>query len=238
MPWTNSERRRRAAGDRPRSRGGGSPPEAREILARKQPPQRMDDLRAGGHQHVGEFDRLLHRRLDPIEAELGRRLLGVVDDVVERRRKRVAVAGVNGARTRRAAVQPVDDVVRDPVALALARAEILSQRRMLGKLGEKLSQQERRALDVAARLFDKRARAGSVDRVGSLIRGRVGISTSSASFASRLLHASITSSQRQSAARRDPMGRCPRQPKARTRFTPANWRSGSARAWCSRPVAR
>ena len=74
----------------------------RELGAGAQAAQRLRDLLAGADEHVGELDGLLHRRLDPVEAELVGGLLGVVDDVVERRRQRVAVAGVERrARCRR-----------------------------------------------------------------------------------------------------------------------------------------
>ena len=45
------------------------------------------DLLARADEHVGELERLLHRRLDAVEAERVGGLLGVVDDVVERRRE-------------------------------------------------------------------------------------------------------------------------------------------------------
>ncbi len=53
-----------------------------------------DDLLAGADEHVGELDGLLHRRLHAVELEQRGGLLGVVDDVVERRGQRVAVARV------------------------------------------------------------------------------------------------------------------------------------------------
>jgi hypothetical protein len=102
--------------------------------------QRDDDLRTGRDKHVGEFDRLLHRRLDPVEAELGGHLLGVVDDVIERGRERVAVSGVERRPHVAPPVQPVDDVVGDAIALALACAEVLGQGGVLGKFGEQLAQ--------------------------------------------------------------------------------------------------
>ena len=39
-------------------------------------------------QHVREPDRLIHRGLDLVEAEIVGNLLGVIDDVVERGRER------------------------------------------------------------------------------------------------------------------------------------------------------
>ena len=77
-----------------------------ELGARAQAAQRLGDLLAGADQHLGELDRLLHRRLHPVEPQLRGRLLGVIDDVVQRRRQRIAVAGVerraHAARRRRA----------------------------------------------------------------------------------------------------------------------------------------
>ena len=69
--------------------GASSPPPRRQT-------QRLVDLLGGADEHVGELDRLLHRRLDAVEAERVGDLLGVVDDVVERRRQPVALAGVEG----------------------------------------------------------------------------------------------------------------------------------------------
>ena len=56
------------------------------------------DLLGATDEHVGHLLRLLHRRLDAVEAELVGRLLGEVDDVVERARERVDVGGVQRAR--------------------------------------------------------------------------------------------------------------------------------------------
>jgi hypothetical protein len=53
------------------------------------------------------------------------------------------------AAARPPAVQSVDDVVRDPVALVLAAHELVRRLRALGMLGEQLAQQPARALDVA-----------------------------------------------------------------------------------------
>ena len=63
-----------------------------QLGARAQAAQRLGDLLARADEHLGELDRLLHRRLHPVEAELRGDLLGVVDDVVQRARQRVAVA--------------------------------------------------------------------------------------------------------------------------------------------------
>jgi len=126
-----------------------------ELGTGAQAAQRLGDLLAGAHEHVGELDRPLHRSFDPVQAELGRGLLGVVDDVVERRRERVAFAG----RERRAQApsggQAVDDVVRDAVAFLLADLQVLSEGRALGVLGEQVAQQKARSLHVATGLLDQ-----------------------------------------------------------------------------------
>ena len=103
-----------------------------ELGARAQAAQRLRDLLAGADEHLGELDRLLHRRLHAVEPELRRDLLGVVDDVVERGRQRVAVAGVERRAHAPPAGQPVDDVVRDAVAFLLADLQVLGERAALG----------------------------------------------------------------------------------------------------------
>ena len=77
----------------------------REVGAGAQAAQRPRHLLAGAHQHVGHRDGLLHRRLDAVEAELVGGLLGVVDDVVERRGELVAVGGVERRAAAVAAVE-------------------------------------------------------------------------------------------------------------------------------------
>ena len=65
---------------------------------------------------------LLHRRLDPVQAEVVGDLLDEVDDVVERgasRRMSSRSIGVTNVWLRRS-----DDVVRDPVALLLADEDV------------------------------------------------------------------------------------------------------------------
>ena len=95
--------------------GASSPPRA-------QAAERLRDLLGGADEHVGELDRLLHRGLDRVEAERVGDLLGVVDDVVERGREPVTLAGVERRADAAVAGQPVDHVVGDPVALVLALA--------------------------------------------------------------------------------------------------------------------
>ena len=109
---------------------------------------------ARGDEHLGHRLRLLHRRLDVVEAELVGGLLGVVDDVVERARQRVHVGGVEVV----VAVlgEPVVDVVDDPVALLLAEQDVAGEAGALGIVRQQVAQQQRRALHVAARLVEQR----------------------------------------------------------------------------------
>src|ERR1035441_7815850 len=68
--------------------------------------------RAGGLlEDAGECDRLIHRGLDLVQAEVVGDLLRVVDDVVERRREREDVLAVDRRDER--VVEAMDDVVGD-----------------------------------------------------------------------------------------------------------------------------
>src|ERR1700676_4052628 len=82
--------------------------------------QCLRDLLSRADDHLAELDRLLHRRLDAIQSELRGRLLGMVDDVVERGRQGIAVAGVEGGPDTPATGEPVDDVVGYAIAFLLA----------------------------------------------------------------------------------------------------------------------
>jgi DNA-binding winged helix-turn-helix (wHTH) protein len=117
--------------------------------------QRGADLRAGGEKHVGELYGLLHWRFDPVQVELGRGLLGVVDDVIQRGGERMAIAGVEWRAHAPAAADAMDDVVGDAVALPLAGSQVFGQRGVLGECGQELAQQQGGALYVASRVFDK-----------------------------------------------------------------------------------
>ena len=86
------------------------------------------------------------------------------------RRRRRARSPARSRRRRRTArapaappPMPVDDVVSDAIALALARGEVLGERGVLGKRGQQLAQQQRRALDVAPGVLEQ-GRQGRVDR--------------------------------------------------------------------------
>ena len=133
-----------------------------ELGAGSQAAQRLGDLLAGAHEHPRKLDGLLHRRLDAVQAELRRRLLGVVDDVVERGRQGITVARVEGGPHPPASGEPVDDVVGDAIAFALAHLQILRQRGALGVLHEQVMEQQAASLYVAAGLLDER-HEGAVD---------------------------------------------------------------------------
>jgi DNA-binding winged helix-turn-helix (wHTH) protein len=126
-----------------------------ELGVRPQASQRLRNLLARAHEHLGEFDRLLHRRLNAIEPQLRGHLLGVVDDVIERRRERVAIAGVEGRAYAATPGQPVNDVVGDAIAFLLAHLQVLSQRGALGIVPQQIVQQKAAALQVTPGLFDQ-----------------------------------------------------------------------------------
>ena len=106
-------------------------------------------------EHVAHLGGLLHRRLDPEEAHVVGGLLGEVDDVVEGGGQLVAVDGVHRGALAVAALEAVDDVVRDAVALVLAEDQLAREVGALGVVDEEVSQQERRALDVAPALLEE-----------------------------------------------------------------------------------
>ena len=108
---------------------------------------------AGLVQHARQPLGLLHRRLDPVEAEEVGDLLDEVDDVVERRRERDDVLAVERRDER--LVQPLDDVVRDPVALLLADDDVARQLAVVGPLLEHPLEQPGGAHDVRAGLLEE-----------------------------------------------------------------------------------
>src|SRR3954470_16320300 len=93
-----------------------------EVLERRQVLQPHRQLLAGGDEDFGQRRRLLHRRLDLVEAEEVGGLLGEVDDVVHLRRQRVDVLAVDRGDEGR--VQPFDDLVGDPVTLLLCQEDL------------------------------------------------------------------------------------------------------------------
>src|SRR3954447_4382893 len=125
----------------------------RDVIEVAQPRHRLADGPGRLQQHVGEALRLLHRRLDLVEPEVVGDLLGVVDDVVERRGEAVDVLAVD--RRDEGLVEAPDDVVRDPVALLLADQDVAGQVRPLGIGAQHLVEQVGGADDVAAGLLEQ-----------------------------------------------------------------------------------
>jgi hypothetical protein len=125
----------------------------RHVLEAAQPRHGLDELTAAVAQHRREPQRLVHRRLDLVEAEEVGDLLGVVDDVVERRRKREDVLTVD--RRHEGLVQAPDDVVRDPVALLLADQDLARELAVIGEGREHLVEQIGRAEHIAGGLLEQ-----------------------------------------------------------------------------------
>ena len=116
----------------------------------------MGHLPRGRQEHLGQALGLLHGRLDAVEAERVGRLLGVVDDVVDRRGERVAVAQVHGPAAAAAAVEAVDDVVGDAVSLLLAEQDLPGEAGPLRVVRDQLAQQPGGAGGVSTRLLVER----------------------------------------------------------------------------------
>jgi hypothetical protein len=83
-----------------------------------------------------------HRRLDAVQAEPVRRLLGVVDDVVELVGERVHVDRLERAGTS-ALGDMAQDLVGDAVALTLADEHVARQRGLIRKVGQEVAHQDR-----------------------------------------------------------------------------------------------
>ena len=106
-------------------------------------------LRGGQNEDVGELLGGLQRRLDAVAAELVGRLLGVVDDVVERDGERVDVGRVEvGAAP--ALREPLQDLVCDAIALVLVLADLLTEPAVVGEAVEQFAQQTARRVRVVA----------------------------------------------------------------------------------------
>src|SRR4051812_30197924 len=125
----------------------------RDVAEVAQPRHRLGDLARALEQDVGQPLRLLERGLDLVEPEVVRDLLGVVDDVVERRGERVDVLAVD--RRDEHLVEAADDVVRDPVALLLADQDVARERGGLRIAAQQLVQQVGGPLDVAGGLLEQ-----------------------------------------------------------------------------------
>ena len=110
--------------------------------------ERAGDLLAAEHEDVGHLQRLLHRRLDPVEAHEVGGLLDVVDDVVELGREAVDVLSVE--RRDEGRVEPLDQGVGDPVALLLGEQDLLREVAAIGPVLEHVLEQPRSAKRCSA----------------------------------------------------------------------------------------
>src|SRR4051794_18743549 len=124
-----------------------------DVLERAQPWDCAAELAGGLVQDPRHLQRLLHRRLDAVEAHEVGHLLDEVDDVVERGGQRVDVLAVDRSDER--GVQPLDDVVRDAVALLLADDDVARQLALVGPAVEHPLQELGGADDVGARLLEE-----------------------------------------------------------------------------------
>ena len=118
----------------------------RELGAGAQAAQRLGDLLAGADEHVGELDRLLHRRLDAVQAELrarparrGRRCRRARSPARSRRRRRTARARARAPARR----WMMSWVMRSPSCSQTLRS--CAERRVLGVVDEQVAQQQRRS---------------------------------------------------------------------------------------------
>src|SRR3954471_9567921 len=127
--------------------------EVADVPERAQPRDRVVHLAARLVEDPCQLLRLVHRRLDPVELEVVRDLLDVVDDVVERRSEVEDVLALDRRDERR--VEALDDVVRDPVALLLADHDLAGELPVVGPAVERPLQQVAGLHDVAARLLEQ-----------------------------------------------------------------------------------
>src|SRR3954452_18318431 len=105
-------------------------PVAVEVLEAGQVLEAFGELLARCDEHPGQLLRLLHRRLDLVEAEEVRRLLRVIDDVVHLGREAVDVLAVDRGDEGR--VESLDDVVGDPVPLLLGVEDLAREAAVVG----------------------------------------------------------------------------------------------------------
>src|SRR4051812_13920192 len=124
-----------------------------QVLEVAQPRHRLGDLAAGLQQDVRQALGLLHRGLDPVEAQVVGHLVDEVDDVVELRREVEDVLAVDRRDER--LVQPLDDVVRDAVARLLADDDVARELRGVGIAREHAVEEVSRLHGVGGRLLEE-----------------------------------------------------------------------------------
>src|SRR4051794_33938391 len=124
-----------------------------DVLERAQTRDRPGDGARRFVQDARHLGRLVHRRLDPVQRQEVGRLLDEVDDVIERGRQGVDVLAFDRRDERR--VQPLDDVVGDPVALLLAHDDVARELGVVGPGREHPLEQVGGADDVRAGLLEQ-----------------------------------------------------------------------------------
>src|SRR5919112_315649 len=124
-----------------------------QVLEVAQARHGLGDLPGRLQQDVRHALGLLHRRLDLVQPEVVGHLVDQVDDVVHVRRQLEDVLAVDRRDERR--VQPVVDVVGDPVALLLADHDVAREVGPLREVGEHLVEEVRTADDVLRRLLEQ-----------------------------------------------------------------------------------
>src|SRR4051794_2616833 len=124
-----------------------------DVAQGTQPRDRVADRPRGLRQDGRHPLRLLHRRLDAVQPEEVGDLLDVVDDVIHVRGEGDDVLAVEGRHER--LVQPLDDVVRDAVALLLTDDHVTQHLPVIGPLQEHPLEQLRGTDGVVARLLEE-----------------------------------------------------------------------------------
>jgi hypothetical protein len=134
--------------------------------------ERRRHLAAGRGERVGQRDRLVHRRLDSVEAEEVARLLGIVDHVVQSGGERKHVAALE--RHRQAQVEVVRDVVRDRVVGVLELHEPDALLEAVRPRSHQVAQQGGRELHVAPRPAQHPVQLAEVGRAADELRKTLG----------------------------------------------------------------
>src|SRR3954468_15092600 len=208
--------------------------EVGHVLERAQARHRLLDLPRRLQEDVRHPLRLLHRRLDLVEAQVVGDLVDEVDDVVEVGRELEDVLAVDRRDERR--VQLVVDVVGDPVALLLADHDVPREVGAIREVREHLVEQVRPVRDVAGCLLEQVkelavARAEDVTQPGhggAECRGSTGCEGVSPSAPSGTVPARPDRSSSRAPARGT--GACARRRRTRSRRRPS--RPGCSRSAC------
>src|ERR671935_210047 len=102
---------------------------------------RLAQLLRGAEDYVPLLSRSRSDLVDPVPGDVACRFVDVVADVVERARELVHVVAVEGRHER--AVEQVDELARQPVALVLQLLDVAEETAVLWKLLEQPDEQAR-----------------------------------------------------------------------------------------------